>query len=108
MTYVNNKGGADMPRRDGTGPMGVGPMTGRGLGWCTGVNAGWYGAGFGLGLACRRGFGRWFGRGYAVNPYINLKNVNTPRQMLEMQKEMLQNSLDAINKQLQSHDETQE
>lgn len=23
-----------MPRLDGTGPMGQGPMTGRGMGWC--------------------------------------------------------------------------
>ena len=50
-----------MPRRDGTGPMGAGSMTGRGLGSCTGANAVKYGAGLGLGLglglACRRGFG---------------------------------------------------
>ena len=51
-----------MPRRDGTGPMGAGSMTGRGFGLCTGANAVKYGAGLGmglgLGLACRRGFGR--------------------------------------------------
>ena len=56
-----------MPRRDGTGPMGAGSMTGRGLGLCTGANAVKYGAGLGmglgLGLACRRCFGRGFGRG---------------------------------------------
>lgn len=55
-----------MPRRDGTGPMGAGSMTGRGLGLCTGANVVKYGAGLGmglgLGLACRRGFGRGFGR----------------------------------------------
>lgn len=47
-----------MPRRDGTGPMVAGTMTGRTLGLCTGANAVRYGAGFGmgLGLACRRGF----------------------------------------------------
>ena len=49
-----------MPRRDGTGPMGAGSMTGRGLGLCTGANAVKYGAGIGMGLgrglACRRGF----------------------------------------------------
>ena len=36
-----------MPRRDGTGPMGAGSMTGRGLGLCTGANAVKYGAGLG-------------------------------------------------------------
>jgi len=28
-----------MPARDGTGPMGMGPMTGRGMGFCAGVSA---------------------------------------------------------------------
>jgi hypothetical protein len=37
-----------MPRRDGTGPMGAGSMTGRGLGLCTGANAVKYGAGLGI------------------------------------------------------------
>ena len=39
-----------MPRFDGTGPNGEGPMTGRGLGPC--------------GRGLRRGFGRGFGRGF--------------------------------------------
>jgi len=42
-----------MPRFDGTGPGGLGPGTGRGLGPC--------GAGMGYG---RRGGGRGWGRGY--------------------------------------------
>ncbi len=46
-----------MPRRDKTGPAGQGPITGRGLGDCTG-SRGNYGSGFGF----RHGFGR--GRGY--------------------------------------------
>lgn len=40
-----------MPRMDGTGPRGMGQMTGRGLGPC-----GYYGYG--------RGFGMGYGRGY--------------------------------------------
>jgi hypothetical protein len=93
-----------MPRRDGTGPMGAGSMTGRGLGLCTGVNARGYGAGLGLGwgLACRRGFGRGFGRGYAAVPYaINPDYQKSPKELLEAQKDILQNSLDTINKQLE-------
>ena len=27
-----------MPRGDGTGPMGLGPMTGRGVGYCAGYS----------------------------------------------------------------------
>ena len=60
-----------MPRRDGTGPMGAGSMTGRGLDSCIGANAVNCGAGLGmglrLGLACRRGFGNGFGRWITVN-----------------------------------------
>jgi len=40
-----------MPGQDGTGPLGQGPLTGRGLGPC------------GRGLGFRRGFGRGAGRG---------------------------------------------
>ena len=49
-----------MPAGDGTGPMGMGPMTGRGAGYCGGYGApGWatpgpgraYGAGWGRGRA---------------------------------------------------------
>jgi len=45
-----------MPGQNGTGPLGQGPMTGRGLGPC--------GAGMGRG----RGFGRGMGRGMGMNP----------------------------------------
>jgi len=55
-----------MPRGDRTGPMGAGPMTGRGAGWCVGHDR----PGFanpaprlGLGLGHRRG-GRGGGRGW--------------------------------------------
>lgn len=50
-----------MPRRDGTGPMGMGPMTGWGTGFCTGAGK----PGFrnpalahGMGLGLGRGFRR--------------------------------------------------
>jgi hypothetical protein len=54
-----------MPAGDGTGPMGMGPMTGRAAGYCGGYDApGWAnpvpGRGFGLGWG---GGGAWGGRG---------------------------------------------
>jgi hypothetical protein len=54
-----------MPGRDGTGPVGAGAMTGRGLGVCAGGAPG-CGAGRVMGLGRRggRGYGREFG-GYA-------------------------------------------
>ncbi len=55
-----------MPRGDRMGPMGAGPRTGRGLGYCAGYDTpGYtrgYGNGFGQGLGYGRG--RGFGRGY--------------------------------------------
>jgi hypothetical protein len=102
MAYVNNyKEVNSMPRRDGTGPMGAGSMTGRGLGFCTGANAVKYGAGpgmgLGLGLARRRGFGRGFGRGFAINQ----TSSKTQKELLNEQKTMLQDQLEAIDKQLE-------
>ncbi len=71
-----------MPFGDGTGPRGMGPMTGRGAGFCAGFarpgfavppfGRGWFGfnRGFGLGAGLRRGrgIGRGLGRGW-VSPY---------------------------------------
>lgn len=49
-----------MPGGDQTGPQGMGPMTGRGLGYCAGYNSPGYANPF-----PRRGFfGRGFGRGF--------------------------------------------
>lgn len=91
-----------MPRRDGTGPMGAGSMTGRGLGFCTGVNAVRYGAGrgmgMGLGLTCRRGFGRGFGRGSEMVQ----TSSKTQKELLEEQKTMLQERIEAIDRQLEN------
>ena len=52
-----------MPRGDGTGPEGLGPMTGRGLGYCTGHASPGFAKAGGRGLA--RGKGRGIGRGLA-------------------------------------------
>lgn len=60
-----------MPRRNGTGPDGAGPLTGRGMGPCkkdskktdqTSTGGGFFGRGRGAGQG--RGF---FGRGRGVN-----------------------------------------
>lgn len=56
-----------MPRGDGTGPNGQGPMTGRGAGFCAGYNTPGYAnpaGGMGRGMAWRRGRGGGFGRGW--------------------------------------------
>ena len=71
----------NMPFGDGTGPAGLGPMTGRAAGFCAGFGvpgymnpvagrAGFYGAGYGMPYGgrvnswLRRGFGFGRGRGW--------------------------------------------
>lgn len=61
-----------MPRGDRTGPMGMGSMTGRGAGFCSGntvpgymnpgYGSGFWGQGRGGGRGRGRGWGNWFGR----------------------------------------------
>lgn len=56
-----------MPRGDRTGPRGMGPRTGRAMGYCTGHDAPgymWPGPGMGLGRGFGMGFGRGPGRGF--------------------------------------------
>lgn len=61
-----------MPRGDGTGPMGQGPMTGRGAGFCAGFSTpGFANSTSSLGMGFRRGAGRGAGRRRAKVPVGN-------------------------------------
>ena len=56
-----------MPRGDRTGPLGMGPMTGRAAGYCAGYPVPGYmnpSGGRGIGMAWGRGYGRGGGRGF--------------------------------------------
>ncbi len=75
-----------MPGRDGSGPLGAGPRTGRGLGICqgyTGSRGGRRGCGWGRGFGFGRGF---FGTGRGVQPAgrtIDEANLKEYRNYLE-------------------------
>lgn len=100
-----------MPGGDGTGPMGYGPMTGRGAGYCTG---GYTNIGFGRGRGRGRGFGRgfFFGRGYNVpisgyfqqnfnNQVIDEKTyLEEEEAYLEQEKAYLENQLKILKNRL--------
>ena len=63
-----------MPAGDGTGPRGMGPMTGRGAGYCAGYDAPGHanpmpGRGFGRGRGMARGGGWGRGRGWRHQYY---------------------------------------
>ena len=104
-----------MPGFDGTGPMGAGPMTGGGRGYCVtpvgDVRSPFGGRSFGRGGRGRgwgRGFGRGFGFGWAGYPYAYGNSYAafaypdnfTPKQeadMLKAEAKAMQDEIDAIN-----------
>lgn len=101
-----------MPGGNGTGPWGAGPMTGRGMGFCSGYSVPGFmntmagfgkGMGFGRGRFGGRGFGRmflgWqrfgqFGTNFSSEP-VNEKDS------LKQTAEALKSQLDQINKRLE-------
>lgn len=115
-----------MPGGDRTGPLGTGPMTGRGAGYCAGYpipgsanpigGRGWFGRGRGFGRG-RAGFGRgwrhpywpaqaWMPYAYGnpyhgvgtfpYYPYARDLTVSEEMDMLKEQSNILENELKAI------------
>lgn len=109
-----------MPRGDGTGPMGFGPMTGRAAGRCAGFATPGFmnrpaGPGFGYGRGWRRmywatGLPGWVRFGYGINPYGSLPQGFYPQvpgvtageetALLEQQAGFLEQQLEAIKARL--------
>ncbi len=114
-----------MPWGDRTGPMGLGPRTGRGLGYCNGYDSPGYtkgvpiGRGFGWGAGWGRGWGRGFGRGWRgfgrfgwgrwSYPYYNQPvSPADERKILEDELNYLKSQMDAINQRLEDLDKDSE
>ncbi len=105
-----------MPAGDGTGPYGMGPMTGRRAGYCAGYNAPGYasfapGRGMGRGrFGGRGGWGRQWRRRWTYNPpawgaapYAPYAAPPTPGdevEALKAQAEWLQDQLQAISQRI--------
>ncbi len=102
-----------MPGGDGTGPVGMGPMTGRGAGYCAGYPAPGY-----LSPAGGRGFwGRGRGGGWgrrnwyhatglpfwarAAQGFFGAPSAEQERDALRQQSQQLQESLNAINQRIE-------
>lgn len=90
-----------MPGRDGTGPVGAGAGTGRGMGGCVGAPANGQNPVYGIGrqhrAGCRGMNSRGFGRGFAgMNPSTAQKAA------LEQQREALRARLDQVDEQLKN------
>jgi hypothetical protein len=113
-TIKRSEGGFNMPVFDRTGPLGQGPMTGGGLGYCgTGwrqgyrpwgrVFCGGFGAGPGPGFGRGR-FGRGLGLGYAYwaqrRSYLQTVTLGPKEELDELKREA--NDLRAYLKDLES------
>ncbi|MFH0960082.1 MAG: DUF5320 domain-containing protein [Pseudomonadota bacterium] len=110
-----------MPRGDGTGPMGMGAMSGRAAGFCSGSGTPGYSnpvPGSRLGLGLRRGWGQsGGGRGgcrwnYApriqsrgpygfYGPPVQGQTPDMEKQILKNQAEVLKSELNLIMKRLE-------
>ena len=101
-----------MPLGDGTGPAGMGPMTGRAAGYCAGYNMPGYmnpyggrsGGGFG------QGRGRWWGYPYASNfrgmqyspfPYAAPYSTEQEKEALQNQAKILEDQISEIRKRIE-------
>jgi hypothetical protein len=115
-----------MPRGDGTGPAGMGPMTGRAAGFCAGYPVpgymnpvggrgywGW-GRGGGWGRGRGRGFGwaragygwpAWGAAGYPYAPYTEpfAPTMTAEQELagLKQQADYFQDALDEIKKRIE-------
>jgi len=108
-----------MPFGDGTGPVGAGPASGRGMGFCRGNNApGYMTGGRGIG---RGGFGRargWRNRFFTTGqPFWGRTSYPVPEPQfdpaaeagyLKNEADYLKKSLDAINQRLSDLEKKQD
>ena len=112
-----------MPRGDRTGPGGMGPMTGRGLGYCAGDDMPGYmnpapgrgfGGGWGAGWRWRHwrhgaGLPGWAGFGYGpvapVPPVYAAPTREQELDALKRQAEFFKSQMDAVNKRLSELEE---
>jgi hypothetical protein len=96
-----------MPRGNRTGPEGLGPMTGRAKGFCSGYNSpGYMNPGYGRGMGSRRGFGRGLGlrrRVYWDEPVAQKETAYNPTKKeqldeLKAEKKELEKAIDELEK----------
>jgi hypothetical protein len=94
-----------MPGKNGTGPMGAGPLSGRGFENCAGRGQGQTGQGFGRGLGQGgngRGRGRMLQAGgrFGFNAPDRSPAVTMENQELMRQNEALRSEVEALMKRL--------
>ena len=90
-----------MPGRDGTGPVGAGAGTGRGMGGCVGTPVNGQFPVYGIGCQRRAGRGGMQGRGFGHGSAGAYPAV-TQKEALEQQRVALQARLDQVDSQLKN------
>jgi len=94
-----------MPGGDGTGPLGLGPMTGRAAGYCTGYNVpGYMNSVPGYGRGFGRGFGwgcGWGWRGYYYPPNYSQAGTDEEKRYLENAIKALEEDLRSLRRRLE-------
>lgn len=111
-----------MPRGDNTGPEGLGPMSGRRMGYCAGYDqpgfvtapgfggrgfgGGRGGRGFGRGMA--RGFGPGWGRGMGFRGYAPRYYGGEEPMAPENRREMLDEEIASIDQQMKQLEKERE
>ena len=102
-----------MARGNRMGPNGMGPMTGRGLGYCNGYESPGYtkdaprgGAGFGRGFGrgFERGYGRGFGygAGYGNQGFSNYPNYPAPQYSAKDEEKYLESEMNTLKNQIKT------
>lgn len=93
-----------MPKGNGTGPMGKGPKTGRGLGFCTGNDmAGFQYSPSGFGRRSGTNRGRRWGRGFGLGHgrfWDETHSRISSETLLENEARILRDQLASVEKQL--------
>ena len=103
-----------MPRGDQTGPMGRGPLTGRGAGFCAGFRSPFFGRRFGMGYGRGAGIGGggrgwrhmfhatglpgWMRFGGGGPAFVEERSPDTEKRLLEEEAGALKSQLDIIRK----------
>ncbi len=99
-----------MPRGNRTGPWGMGPRTGRGLGYCAGYPSPGYTKGPGMGLGRSYGWGRgWRGVGWSQgrrfysypSDMIPPESIPSSFSAPEEESKYLENTLIALKKEVE-------
>ncbi len=93
-----------MPRGDGSGPAGMGPMTGRAAGFCNGANSAGYLNVGGYTRGMHSGFGRGFhsvSRGAGLGRGLN-SAYTAPVYSKETEKRSLENEVGYLKNQLKT------